>query len=66
MSTLRNKRKLAAVNRVNHEGHPYINESRDANMPGVNEVYITPISEAIEMIVTKMCRRSLAGQRLGF
>ena len=53
MATLRNKRKLAAINRDNHEEYPGDNQARDTNVPRVQEDYITQVSEEIEGRVTE-------------
>ena len=53
MATLRNKRKLAAVTREIQEEHPRNGQSRNTSVPGINEEYITQISEEIEGKVTK-------------
>ena len=53
MATLRNKRKLAAINRDNHEEHPRNNQARDTNFPKNQEDYITQVSGKSEGGVTK-------------
>ena len=53
MATLRNKRKLAAINRVNHQGHPGIIPARKTNSLKIQEDYITQLLEEIEGRVTK-------------
>ena len=53
MATLRNKRKLAAVARETQEEHPRNGQSRNTSVPGINEEYITQVSEEIEGRVTK-------------
>ena len=52
MATLRNKRKLAAVTRETQEEHPRNGQSRNTSVPGINEEYITQVSEEIESRVT--------------
>ena len=52
-STLRNKRKLAAVTRETQEEHPRNGQSRNTSVPRINEEYITQVSEGIESRVTK-------------
>ena len=53
MATLRNKRKLAAVTRETQEENPRNGQSRNTSVPGINEEYITQVSEQIEGRVTK-------------
>ena len=53
MATLRNKRKLAALNKENCEEHPRSNLEQNSNVPRSQENYITQISEEIEGRVTK-------------
>ena len=55
MATLRNKKKLASVNRGNHKGHPRKKSLQDKNVPRVNQDYTTQISEKIEgRVIQKM------------
>ena len=53
MATLRNKRKLAALNKENCEEHPRTNMAQYSNVPRPQEDYITQVSEEIEGRVTK-------------
>ena len=53
MATLRNKRKLAALNEENCEEHPRNNMVQNSNVPWSEEDYITQVSEEIEGRVTK-------------
>ena len=53
MATLRNKKKLAALNKENCEEHPWNNMAQNSNVPRSQEDYITQVSEKIEGIVTK-------------
>ena len=53
MATLRNKRKLAALNKENCEELPRRYLARNSNIPRSQEDYITQISEKIEGRVTK-------------
>ena len=53
MATLRNKRKLAALNTENCEEHPRNNMARNSNVPRSQEDYVTQVSEEIEGRVTK-------------
>ena len=52
-TTLRNKRKLAAVTRKTQEENPRNGQSRNTSVPRINEEYITKVSEEIEGRVTK-------------
>ena len=53
MATLRNKRKLAALNKENCEEHPRSNLAQNSNVPRSQEDYRTQVSEEIEGKVTK-------------
>ena len=53
MTTLRNKRKLAAVTRETQEENPRNGQSRNTSVPRINEEYITQFSEEIEGRITK-------------
>ena len=53
MATLRNKRKLAALNKENCEEHPRNSLAQNSNVPRPQEDYITQVSEEIEGRVTK-------------
>ena len=53
MTTLRNKRKLAAVTRETQEENPRNGQSRNTSVPRINEEDITQLSEEIEGRVTK-------------
>ena len=53
MSTLRNKRKLAAVTRETQEENPRNGQSRNTSVPRINEEYITKLSEEIVGRVSK-------------
>ena len=53
MATLRNKRKLAAINRDNLGDHPRNNRAWNTNSFRIQEVYITQLSEKIEGWLTK-------------
>ena len=46
--TIRNKRKMAALNRENCEENPRINVAQNSGAPRSQEDYITQISEEIE------------------
>ena len=53
MATLRNKGKLAAMNKENFEDCPRNDQPRNTNTPGIQEDYITRVLEKIEGGVTK-------------
>ena len=53
MATLRNKRKLAALEKETQEEHPRNSQSRNTLVPRISEEYITQVSEEIEGRVTK-------------
>ena len=53
MTTLRNKRKSAAVTRETQKEHPGNGQSRNTLVPRINEEYITQVSEGIEGRVTR-------------
>ena len=53
MAILRNKRKLAALNKEKCEEHPRSNMAQSSNVPISQEDYITQASEDIECRVTK-------------
>ena len=61
MTTLRNKRKLAAINRYNHEEHPKNNQARDTIVPRNEEDDSFQVSENIEGRVTKKLSSILGG-----
>ena len=54
MATLRNKRKLAALNKENCEEHPRSNLAQTSSAPRSQEDYITQVPEEIEGRVTKL------------
>ena len=53
MATLRNKRKLAALNKEKCEEHPRNNLEQNSNVPRSQEDYLTQVSEEIEERVPK-------------
>ena len=53
MANLRNRRKLAALNKENCEEHPRSNLAQNSNVPRSQEDYITQVSEESEGGVTK-------------
>ena len=61
MATLRNKRKLAAVTRKTQEEHPRNGQSRNTSVPGINEEYITQVSEEIAGRVSKKLSQEFSG-----
>ena len=60
MAILRNKRKLAAMNRKNHEDLPRNNRARNTNSPKIQEEYITQVSEKIEGRMTNKLSQELS------
>ena len=52
MATMRNKRKLAAMERETQE-YPRNNQSQNSVAPGFTEDYIAQVSEEIKKRVTK-------------
>ena len=61
MTTLRNKRKLAAVTRETQEKNPGNGQSRNTSVPRHNEEYITQVSEQIEGRVTRKLSQEFSG-----
>ena len=61
METLRNKRKLAALNEENCEEHPKSNLPQNSNVPRSQEDYITQVFEEIEGRVTKKLFQEFSG-----
>ena len=53
MATLRNKKKMAALNKPNRQEHPSSKLAQNFNIPRPQEGYITQVSEEIEGRVTK-------------
>ena len=53
MTTLRSEKKIAAINRENHEENPRRSQAGDANLPRIQDEYIAHVSEKIEGRVTK-------------
>ena len=53
MAALRNKRKLAALNKESFEEHLRSNLAQNSNVPRSQEDYITQVSEEIEVRVSK-------------
>ena len=67
MATPRNKRKLAAINKDNHEDHLKNNSARDTNVTKIQEVYIIQVSEELERNVTKkLCQEFCTTENLIF
>ena len=59
MATLKNKRKLAALNKENCEEHPRSNLAQNSNACRSEEDYITQVSQEIEGRVTKTLSQEL-------
>ena len=69
MATLRNKRKLAVINRENHEEIYVSNQLRITVVTGTQDKFITHVSEVSEEIegrVANECLRSSVGQEAVF
>ena len=60
---IRNKGKLAALNKGNCEEHPRSNLAQNSNVPRTKEDYIGHVSEEIEGRVTKNCRKNSAERK---
>ena len=50
---LRNKKKLTAINKDNHEDNSRNNQARNTKSPRILKDYITQVSKEIEGIETK-------------
>ena len=53
MATLRNKQKIAALEREKCQEHSWINSAQNSNVPRSQENYVTQVSDEIESRVTK-------------
>ena len=53
MATLRNERKLSALNKENCEEHPRSNLAQNTNVSRSQEEYITQVFEEVEDTMTK-------------
>ena len=62
MATLRNKRKLAAINRDKHEESCRSNHSRNTIVPGIKEEIFSQVSEEIDGRVTKNLSQGFSGK----
>ena len=54
IATIRNRSKLAGLNKENCEEHPRSNLAQNSNVPRSQEDYITRVSEEVVVRVTKM------------
>ena len=63
MATLRNKKKLAALNKENCEEHPRTNMAQNSKVPRSQEDYITQVSEEIEGRVTNRLSQEFSGTK---
>ena len=59
METLRNKQKLAAINKDKDEDHPSFNQAENSNFPRVQKIYNIQVSGEIEDRVTKKLSQEL-------
>ena len=66
MATLRNKKKLAALNKENCEEHPRSNLAQNWNVPRSQEDYITQVSEEIRKESQRSFLRSSIGQKTAY
>ena len=66
MATLRNKKKLAALNKENCEENPKSNLVQNSIFPASQKDYITQVSEEIEGTVKKSCRMSSAERKTAY
>ena len=67
MATLRNKRKLAALNKENYEKNPRSNLAQNPNAPRSRENYITQIYlRNLRDESQKRCRKSSGGQKTSY
>ena len=60
MATLRNEKKLAALNKENSEEHARSNLTQNSNVPRSQEDYTTQVSEKIEGRVTKKLSQEIS------
>ena len=60
MATLRIKRKVATIERENHEEQPRKRRARDSKVPKIQEDYINQLSEEIEGTVTKILSKGFS------
>ena len=66
MATLKNKRKLAVVNKESCEDNPRSNMAQNSNVPRSQEDYITQVSEEIEGKVTKRLSQEFSGRKTAY
>ena len=62
MAPLRNKKKLAALNKENFEEHPRSNLAQNSYAPRSQEDYITQVFDKIEEESRNSCLKSSVGQ----
>ena len=65
MSTLRNRRELAALRRENCEEHAKINVAQNSTVPRSQEEYITQVSEEVEGRVSKKLHPEISRTKNG-
>ena len=65
MATLRNKEKLAALNKENSEEDPRSNLAQNSNVPRSQEDYITQVSKEVEGRVTKKLSQEFSRTKNG-
>ena len=66
MATLRNERKLAALDKENCRKHLRSNLAQNSNVSGSQENYIPQVSQEIESRTRKSCPRSSVERRVAF
>ena len=66
MATLRNKKKLAALNEEKCQEHPRSNLAQNSNVPRSQEDYIIEVSEEIEEESQRICLKSSVGQKTAY
>ena len=63
---IRNKKRLAALNKENCEEHPRSNMAQNSKIPRSQEDYITQVSKEIEGTITKSCQKSSVEQETAY
>ena len=64
MATMRNKTKLAAVNRDNHEEASWSNQSQNTIVRGIQEERFTQVSEEMDGRVTRKLFQEFSGTEM--
>ena len=66
MATVRNKRKLTALNKKKCTEHPSSILAQNSNVPRPKEVYITQVSEEFDEESQRSCRKSSVGRKMAY